>query len=168
MIDFFSQESCTEEAVSYAEFGLIDIKDSPKPAFSTISEETEWIAIVKNESISKLQFTGIDRNCYFKPLFKSESKCDGLLYYKDNKNKAVIFVELKSGLNTVKWIYKAKLQLLNTIVKFKECHDIVDFQIREAFVANNIDPETPVVRQNDIEEFLDLGFDFYVKPKIVM
>lgn len=168
MIDFFSQESCTEEAVSYAEFGLIDIKDSQKPAFSTISEETEWIAIVKNESISKLQFTGIDRNCYFKSLFKSESKCDGLLYYKDNKNKAVIFVELKSGLNTVKWIYKAKLQLLNTIVKFKECHDIADFQIREAFVANNIDPETPVVRQNDIEEFLDLGFDFYVKPRIVM
>ncbi|MBO4727439.1 MAG: hypothetical protein J5631_03325 [Spirochaetaceae bacterium] len=168
MLDFFSEESCTEKAVNYAEFGLIDIKDPNKPAFSTILKGIEWIAIVKNENESKLQFTGIDHNKYFTSLFKSESKCDGLLYYKDNKNKAIIFVELKSGLNTVKWVSKAKLQLLNTIDKFKDCHNISDFHIRKAFAANNIDSNTPVVRQNDIEEFFELGFDFYTQPVIVM
>ena len=101
-------------------------------------------------------------------MFKSESKCDGLLYYKDDKTKTVIFVELKSGLNTVKWVYKAKLQLLNTIDKFIKCHNISDFSERKAYASNSIDINTPVVRQNDIEDFLELGFDFYVKPEIVM
>lgn len=39
---------------------------------------------------------------------------------------------------------------------------------RKAYASNSIDINTPVVRQNDIEDFLELGFDFYVKPEIVM
>lgn len=168
MFDFFCEESCSEVPVNHDKFGLTDVKDSKLPAFSTVSDKEECYAIVINKSKSLIQFTGIDHNEYFKDLFKSESKCDGLLYYKEDKTKTVIFVELKSGLNTVKWVYKAKLQLLNTIEKFIKCHNISDFSERKAYASNSIDINTPVVRQNDIEDFLELGFDFYVKPEIVM
>ncbi len=168
MKDFFSEESCTENAINYKKFGLTDIQDSKKPSFSTIEDKYEWIATVMNKKQQPIQFTGIDFNDYFKELFKSDKKCDGMLYYKDNPNKAVIFVELKSGLNATKWIYKAKQQLMSTIDKFKLCHDISTFEERKVFASNSLDFNTSVPRQNDIEDFLSKGFDFYVKSVIDM
>lgn len=168
MKDFFSEESCTEQAVDYEIFGLIDIQDSKKPSFTSTKDEFEWAATVHNKNRKLIQYTGIDYNEYFKDLFKSDKKCDGMLCYKDEPHKAVIFVELKSGLNTTKWIYKAKQQLISTVEKFRMCHEISDFGERKVFAANSSDYNTPTVRQNDIEDFFELGFDFYVKPTIEM
>ena len=168
MKDFFSEESCTEQAVDYEIFGLIDIQDSKKPSFTSTNDEHEWAATVHNKNRKLIQYTGIDYNEYFKDLFKSDKKCDGMLYYKDEPHEAVIFVELKSGLNTTKWIYKAKQQLMSTVEKFKNCHDISVFERREAYAANSFDSCTATVRQNDIEDFFELGFDFYVKSEINM
>ena len=168
MKDFFSEESCTEQVVNHEKFGLTDVQDSKQPSFSTTKSDHEWLATVLNKNYQLIQFTGIDFNKYFKDLFKSDKKCDGMLYYKENPNKAVIFVELKSGLNTTKWIFKAKQQLLSTVEKFRMCHNISEFEERKVFAANSLDSNTISVRQNDIEEFFELGFDFYVKSVIEM
>lgn len=168
MKDFFSEESCTEPAVNCEKFGLTDIKDAKKPSFSTLEAKYDWIATVLNKKHQTIQFTGIDFNEYFRDLFKRDKKCDGMLYYKDNPNKSVIFIELKSGLNATKWVYKAKQQLMSTVYKFRLCHDISAFEERKVFAANSLDFNTSVPRQNDIEEFLELGFDFYVKSIIEM
>lgn len=168
MIDFFSQESCTETARNSRIFGLTDKNDSKNVAFSTDDTTLDWTATVINNNENVVQFTGIDHNKYFYELInKNDKKCDGMLFYKNNKNEAIIFVELKTGLNSVKWVFGAKCQLLNTIKKFKTCHEIESFNRKEAYASNSFDI-TGKCRQNDIEEFLETGFDFYVKSEIEM
>lgn len=164
MTDFFSDESLTEDCISHQVFGIID----KNPAASTTEIDIGWIATVNNPKEQKIQFTGIDHNKYFSDLFQSGKRCDGMLYYKDEPKKSVIFIELKTGLNTVKWVYKAKLQLLNTVKKFNECHNYSDFEQRQAFASNAMDYATSVPRLNDIEEFFELGFEFNVNSVINM
>ena len=38
--------------------------------------------------------------------------------------------------------------------------------VRQVYAANSIDNTTVIPRQNDIEDFFELGFDFYVKSII--
>lgn len=169
VVDFFSESACTEKPIKVVEFGLCDISDSHKPAFSTVSTEEPWIACVKNPSMKHIQIVGIDHNIYFSEILnRSQKKCDVFLYCKDNPCDFVIFVELKTGGNTTKWVHKAKEQLLNTVQKFADCHkDILNtIVVRQAYAANSIDNTTVIPRQNDIEDFFELGFDFYVKSII--
>lgn len=171
MVNFFSESACTENPIQVAEFGLCDISDSNKPAFSTVSIEEPWIACVKNPSMRHIQVVGIDHNAYFSEILnRSQKKCDVFLYCKDKPHEFVIFVELKTGGNTIKWVHKAKEQLLNTVQKFVDCHKdmLHTISVRQAYASNSIDNATVIPRQNDIEDFFELGFDFYVKSNIMV
>lgn len=171
MTDFYSESSFTQAPVSSARFGITDIKDSKKPSFTVEDSNFTWIATVENPDGKAIRFTGIDYNEYFSDVLKpSDSKCDGMLFYDGDIYEALIFVELKTGLNTAKWIYKAKKQLLNTIDVFKKYNadEFPNIKRREAYAANSIDENTAVPRQNDIEDFFIKGFDFYTKYKIMM
>lgn len=169
MIDFFSEAACTEQPIQAVEFGLCDIADSNVPAFATVSKEETWIACVRNPGLKRIQVVGVDRNQYFSEILnRSQKKCDVFLYYKDKPYDFVVFVELKTGRNAIKWVHKAKEQLLSTIQRFVDCHqDILHaILVRKAYAANSVDHATVVPRQNDIEDFFELGFDFYVKSSI--
>ena len=134
------------------EFGLCD--DPPPstlPAYIDTTDQAKWIAHVNNLALKEVTFKAID-NCVeiFRPDGSRESRCDGLLTYERN----LIFVELKDR-GTGGWVTKGRTQLTITINKFKENHDITQFDTVEAYVCNKQTPLVVTSINSEAQRFRD-------------
>lgn len=132
------------------EFGLCD--DPPpttNPAYIDESNQSIWIAIVKNPNNNNVEFYGID-NCVqiYKANGDMESRCDGLLLH----SNSLIFIELKCRAGG-KWLQKGREQLTTTINRFKSEYDINDYTKVEAYVCNSLRPLAHTGQFGNIQKF---------------
>lgn len=127
-IDFF-KKGCTESPISEQRFGLCDDQNGTKAYTDTINPNN-WIAIVKNENRTVLNFTAIDKCVIKDHEYPERGRCDVMLTSKDH----IYFVELKK--ERYDWIQGAIEQLESTIQFFIENHDITRFKHKKAFACN--------------------------------
>ena len=149
-VDFFIP-GCKTTTVKN-KFGLCD---DPPPAKSPayIDEDTpeEWIAEVENENEFSVDLYAID-NCIgiLRPNGEMESRCDCMLHY----NNSLIFAELKDRASSG-WLSKGSKQVSITISKFKESHNINDFDKVEAYVCNKQRPLAIMGSNTTVQKFKD-------------
>lgn len=153
-MNFFDQ-SCQEEPVNAAEFGLCDPQNGQK-AFTDLHHPDQWIATVKNKSQLDLIFTAID-NCilqnYEEP---GRKRCDGML----TSNQHLYLVELKD--KSYKWQEEAIQQLESTIQLLLANHDISQFQHKKAFAANKRRRDEFIVLDNDVNRYFFETYRFRI------
>ena len=143
-VDFFSVD-CTETAKTDFRFGICDDQSGSK-AYTDATDETTWIATVKNQSGTSITFIAIDR-CLMRHqegTADNESTCDGMLIFRDG----LYLVELKKQ-DTGGWLPKATAQLENTIRLLQKHHDLEQFRYKKAFACNKRHPRFIVI---DVEE----------------
>ena len=126
-----------KSTVQSSTFGLCD--DPPPsslPDYIDTTSPMKWIASVNNPNLKPVTFKAID-NCVeiLRPDGLQESRCDGLLIIGSN----LIFVELKDRASSG-WLGKGRSQLTITITKFKQEHDVSQFEKVEAYVCNKQKP----------------------------
>jgi hypothetical protein len=171
-VNFFDETQKTSSSIS--QFGLCD--DQPpaeNPAYIDEQNRSSWIGIINNSANEQVDFYPID-HCV--PLYRQkksrtknqilrkihtiiiqcfnlrelESRCDGVLRFCDS----LIFVELKMR-ESGGWLKKGREQLTNTIVKFKQNHDITKYHEVEAYVCNSLRPLANTGNTNHIQQFRD-------------
>lgn len=127
-IDFLNN-TCAEPATKAVEFGLCDPQNGEK-AYSSIDNQQDWIATVKNEKAQELVFTPVDRCLIKDHEAECKGRCDGIL----TSSEHLYFIELKNKAKN--WQQEAIEQLCSTIELFKENHDINKFRHKKAFACN--------------------------------
>lgn len=134
-VDFFIS-GCKTTTVK-DKFGLCDDPPPAKnPAYIEENNPEDWIAEVENENEISVDLHAID-NCIeiLRPNGEMESRCDCMLHY----NNSLVFAELKDRASSG-WLAKGSSQVSITINKFKENHNITDFDKVEAYVCNKQRP----------------------------
>lgn len=161
-IDFFDTE-CSESPRTDNLFGICDDENNT-PAYTTISNENTWGAIVKNENQIPVTFTAID-NCIIilkQDSQDQESTCDGMLTF----NESLFLVELKNQ-NTGGWIPKAVNQLENTIKMLLTQSDLKEFKYKKAYACNRKHPRFQVIdHERKITFFRKYGFRIDIQATI--
>lgn len=142
----FDEKYCQSNTAA-EKFGLIDNEDST-PARICFDDNEKWNATVVNKNAIPLIFTAID-HCIeiFRDDGNMESRCDGMLNYKDN----IIFVELKNVGGG--WITEGIEQLEKTIEIYKENHDLAVLRKRRAVVANRRHPNFHTISNEIMQRF---------------
>ncbi len=129
----FFDAACQEPVLRHAKFGICDDQDGTK-AYTDITDDTKWVATVKNSAQVDIIFTAIDA-CVIKSNEKlGRGRCDGMLTSKTH----LYFVELKDKKDN--WISETINQLESTIQFFIEHHDISVFKHKKAFACNKRRP----------------------------
>jgi hypothetical protein len=147
-INFFDTTCKTNSNKS--SFGLCDNPDPAKdPAFIDEIDITKWIAEVKNEEETTIDFYAID-NCVeiLKPNGYKESRCDGLLHY----NNTLTFVELKDRASSG-WVKKGREQLIATITHFSQNTTLSNFQFSDCYVCNKQRPLAVKSINTEVQQF---------------
>lgn len=164
-VDFFNN-NCTEPERKDKQYGICDDQDG-NMAYSSLSTEEEWIAIIKNDNETEISFTPID-NCII--ILKDgtkdkESTCDGMLTFKNS----LYLLELKNRA-TGGWIGEAKDQLENTIGLISKNHDLKDIKYKKAFACNKKHPSFTVIEAAERKSFFERtgGFRFDAQAEIVI
>lgn len=165
-IDFFAV-AC-QQTTQATRFGLCDDNDKPmEPAYVDTDDDTKWVAIVENGNADEVTFTAIDNCVEIKRTDGfNESRCDGMLM----SEKTIIFVELKQrkGQNR-EWIAEGVAQLKNTITIFKAHHDITEYDVAKAYIANRLKPWFQSGQMLRMQQFEDeTGIILRVENKITL
>lgn len=149
-VDFFI--TLCKSTTANKEFGLCDDPNQPvDPAYIDISSKERWIGKVDNRDGISVDFHAID-NCIDirRANGEMESRCDCMLYY----NNSLLFVELKDRAS-MGWLKKGRDQVLITINKFKEFHNINDYDKVEAYVCNKQRPLAITAINTIMQRFKD-------------
>jgi hypothetical protein len=144
-IDFFDKKCLTE--TNAEKFGIIDGIDDNK-AFLIFQDHSDWICTIVNSNAENIEFRSID-NCIIvrRDNNDKERTCDCMLTYADN----IVFIELKNKISS--WINDGIEQIEQTIIAFKENHDIDVFKHKRAFVANKKHPQFHVIENETMIKF---------------
>jgi len=151
-------------------FGICDIVkgrgDTSEKAFIDENNGENWIAIIDNFYQDKIDFYAID-NCVAFPLRedgKQQKRCDGLLI----SNNTIAFVELKSrNEDGAKWVYDAEKQLLISIGFFEKEKVSNSYDVKRAYIVNNMRPKSRISQAERMDRFLDkTGYVLFIKARI--
>ena len=145
-MDFFDPKYLTESPHNEAMFGLVD---DGLLARSTTSNESSWVAVVKNRQWKSVQFVPVDHNIQIFEDGNERSMCDGMLY--DMDKSWLAFVEMKEQIG--EWMRAARLQLESTIAIFKKSHNAEEFRYRFAYAANRKHPHFQFSQKQVMQEF---------------
>jgi len=140
--DFYEAGYRLEQPRSDATFGIVD-GEGEDPAFTTLKNDVAWTAVVKNLRQKKIQFVAVDKNIpLYTPTATEAQRCDGMLFYPDQLDAILMFIELKTGKtrNRKQWIADAIEQLASTIDCFKETTNCKAISERRAYVCNGVHP----------------------------
>lgn len=162
----FLESDCKEPARTDNLFGICDDQDGSK-AYTSITDNTNWIARVINNMDLTISFTAID-NCIivFKEGTKDkESTCDGMLIFQDS----LYLVELKIQ-GTGGWLPIAKGQLENTIKLLHTNHNLSAFKYKKAYACNKKHPNFTVINAAERKAFFEKtnGFRIDAQAEIVI
>jgi hypothetical protein len=149
-IDFFV--SGCKSATVKDKFGLCDDPPPAKnPAYIKEDTPDDWIAEVDNKNEISVELYAID-NCIevLRPNGEMESRCDCMLHY----SNSLVFAELKDRASRG-WLAKGSSQVSTTINKFKENHNINDFDKVEAYVCNKQRPLAITGINTTVQKFKD-------------
>ena len=129
-VDFFE---FAERVKPVKEFGLKDI-----PPASINYEENQkdsWNAIVECNNRDDYFFSPLDKKIkILDELGNEESLCECLL----NTEKTIAFIELKA--REKKYTQKAITQIENTLLLYKQNHNLNDFTFKKAYICNRKHP----------------------------
>lgn len=160
-VDFFASR-CEEATQTNKKFGICDDDDGSK-AYTSTTNDTDWVATVINENEHEVKFSAID-NCI--SIVKDgsgekESTCDGMLVFSDS----LYLIELKK--QTKDWMPKAKEQLKNTIELLQKHTDLSRFKHKKAFGCNKKHPQFAVLEAAEKKKLFDeTGFRFDMQAEI--
>lgn len=164
-VNFF-ENACQELPRLDLSFGLCDNQDGSK-AYSSTSEEDNWIAAVKNDGSKEVTFTPIDQCIIIlrKGTKEREKSCDGMLTFENS----LFLMELKDRV-TGGWISEAKKQLENTIRQLQKHHDINEIKYKKAFACNKRHPNFTIVDSSEKKAFFERtkGFRIDIQAEIVI
>lgn len=160
-VNFF--DARCQESTKESIFGLCDEPSpSTNPAYIDTDDPSKWIATVDNGNQIEVTFTAIDKCIEISD--SDGDRCDGMLTY----NGGIIFVELKErkAQNKV-WAGKGDEQLRNTIRLFKENHDLDNYMVKKAYIANKRRPNFQSSQTERMQKFLnDTGFRLRIEATI--
>lgn len=157
-IDFFDPKYKKEEERNNVVFGLCD---DGHLAYSTITNQEQWIASVNNKDLLHVMFTPIDHNIIVFVNKNERSQCDGML----TTDNSIIFVELKTVQK--QWISDAIEQLKSTIELFCDNHNPNVFKKRLAYASNNRHPKFNYSNREIRQSFYNTtGFKLLIQNKI--
>ncbi len=163
-LNFFKAD-CQYQPITSAIFGLCDNQDDTKafPDTDVANQESQWIAIVKNEKKFSVVFTAIDKCVLQNNEEVGKGRCDGMLTTCNH----LYLVELKNQKED--WQTDAKNQLLSTIDLLIANHDITRYKKKKAFACNK---RRKKFAEIDNEENLILyrktGFRIDIQAEIVV
>jgi hypothetical protein len=149
-IDFF--KTVCQTVTDKPRFGICDAEDirEKTPAYINVDDESQWIAVVENESSKKVVFVAID-NCIdvFRENGEMESRCDGMLTCEES----LILVELKNKVSD--WKASGIEQIEATLIRLIENHETYyySFKKRKAYVANKKHPKFQVIENATMRRF---------------
>lgn len=162
----FLESDCKEPVRTHILFGICDDQDGSK-AYTSITDNINWIAKVINNTDFAISFTAID-NCII--VFKNgtkdkESTCDGMLIFQDS----LYLVELKKQ-GTGGWLPDAKGQLENTIRLLHANHNLRAFKYKKAYACNKKHPNFTVMNAAERKAFFEKtnGFRIDAQAEIVI
>jgi hypothetical protein len=169
-ISFFAK-AIHQNSTTSIEFGLCDDPPPAKnPAYIDESDDTKWIATIKNNQENTITFTAIDHCKEFEFPKKGGNaieigkRCDGVLTIDDK----IVFVELKERAYSG-WIKGADEQLRSTIDFFSQHSDAKKYLTRQAYIANRMRPITKTNQQQRMDKFLnDTSYDLKIENRIII
>ncbi|GHU76159.1 hypothetical protein FACS189461_3410 [Spirochaetia bacterium] len=131
----FFDPACQESPITDIRFGLCDDKDGAA-AYTDKTDESKWIAAVKNEQRMAIVFTAIDKGVIKDAEYPDRGRCDGMLA----SDSHLFFFELKNERQG--WIEKAISQLESTIQFFNNTHagKLDAYKHKKAFACNKKHP----------------------------
>jgi hypothetical protein len=149
-INFFDVDC--QSKTNQPKFGLCDAPSpSNDPAYIDTTDASKWIAIVENTNEIDVTFTAID-NCIKirRADGTMDHRCDGMLTYQSH----IVFVELKERnyTNSV-WINDADQQIRNTIMVFVTNHDLANYKLKKAYIANSKKPNFQYAHKERMQRF---------------
>lgn len=146
-INFFKR-SCQEPPLNHALFGLCDDQDGRK-AYTDVTDNTKWVATVKNDKRKEVVFTAIDKCVIKDGEERGRGRCDCMLTASD----LIYFIELKDEVPP--WQTSAKEQLESTIQFFIENHDINIYKHKKAFACNKKRSKFVVIDNEENKSFFE-------------
>jgi hypothetical protein len=164
-VNFFESD-CKEPSRQDKLFGICDDQNGTK-AYTSITDNTRWIAKVRNDSDLSISFTAID-NCIIvlkEGTRETESTCDGMITF----SNGLYLVELKKQ-GTGGWLSVAKSQLENTIKLLMSNHNLEEYKYKKAYVCNKKHPNFTVIDAAERKAFFERtkGFRIDAQAEIVV
>lgn len=158
----FFEKSCQEPPINDTLFGLCDDQNGLK-AYTDNSDQTKWVATVKNNKSKELLFTAID-NCVIKGHEEiGRGRCDAML----TSDSHLYLIELKDSAWSVEG--DAIDQLMSTINFLKANHDISAFKHKKAFVCNKKRDRFQVIdNEVNLKFYREHGFRIDIQAEIVI
>lgn len=119
-------------------FGLRDDDPRRHAIVDTVRRNSGmWIATIVNKSRYNVRVVAIDKCLMFPRVGgKKVKRCDSALFY----NSTVTFIELKERGGNRDWLAKGEQQLKNTIDHFKATDAADDYPLKNAYIANRLQP----------------------------
>ena len=144
----FDKPSCQTLNILSPSFGIIDPQDK-SPAYVSVSDEVDWVAVVENRSGLPLKFTAVD-NCIdiYREDGQMDYRCDGILSGAGH----LIFIELKDQRG--EWIQHAvDHQLMTTVLHFVNNCDMSRYKKRYAYACNKRHPQFQYSHMSMMDDF---------------
>ncbi len=152
-VDFFSDPLSCNRSISHTQFGLCD-PGGNLPAYADANTPASWIATVQNKNALTILIVPGD-HCL--PLVRSNGQmaqcCDVIM----RTPGMIFFVELKDRRDPRSARRRGTEQLWETLLIFKENHDLFAYARREAYVSNKRRPHATVPSPVKLQQFRDEG-----------
>jgi hypothetical protein len=157
----FYDTAYQEPPVTDALFGLCDDKNG-KIAYIDKTNQSKWIATIKNKKEIRLVFTAIDKGVIKDNEYPKRGRCDGMF----TSNEHIYFVELKD--QRKEWKSDAIEQLESTIQFFIANHDIAIYRHKKAFACNKKHPQFQKTEHGlNIRFFRTYGVRLAIQAEVV-
>jgi hypothetical protein len=154
-------DSACQRSVDDILFGLCDDKNGGI-AYIDKTDQSKWIAIIKNERKISLIFTAIDKGVIKDNEEPGRGRCDGMF----TSNEHIYFVELKDQRKG--WKSDAIEQLESTIKFFIVNHDITIYRHKKAFACNKKQPQFQRIENElNLRFFKTYGVRLVIQAEIV-
>ena len=162
-LDFFDKK-CQEPPLNQEKFGICDDQEGGR-AYTSLKNESIWVATVENKNKIELTFTAIDKCVLKDDEYEGRGRCDGMLTSK----KHLYLIELKN--QREEWIKHAKEQLESTINFLMENHleELNSYKHKKVIACNKKRQRFTVIDQGEQNAFFrKYKFRIDIQAKVVV
>lgn len=162
-INFFSKD-CQSHSTSQSSFGICDDENGQEAYINTdLSDNTNWIAEVKNPDNLEVIFTAVDKCVIKDNEYPGRGRCDGML----TTNSHLYLVELKN--QKPPWQIGAIEQLLSTIEFISANHDLSSYKKKKAFACNKKRKKfVEIDNEYNLKLYRKTGFRIDIQAEIIL
>ena len=158
----FFDSTCQESPRCDELFGICDDQNGKK-AYTSVDDNSKWVATVINKKKIELIFTAIDACVITGDQHPGRGRCDGML----TSHEHIFFVELKDKASD--WITDAIDQLESTVQFFLEEHSLAQYRHKKAFACNKGRPHFQEIDQEtQLKWFRSYGVRLDVQAEVIV